>query len=130
MAALAGSGSWLTLISGVAAGVPSGGGEGLLFSFAGVLSLWRQDKKEPGERSSQPLRWDVRIRRYACDGACARADALGSMCGNMCVHMYEHADQCVKPRLFSSKVYPQRFTVKMQCPCVKLCDPVHENGWK
>lgn len=120
MAALAGSGSWLTLISGVAAGEPSGGGEGLLFSFAGVLSLWRQDKKEPSGERSWPLRQDVQIRRYACDGACARADAFGSMCGNMCVHMYEHADQCAKLRMFSSKVYPQRFTVKMQCSCVKL----------
>lgn len=41
MAELGSSGSWLTLISGVAAGEPSGGGEGLLFPFAGALSLWR-----------------------------------------------------------------------------------------
>lgn len=40
----AGSGSWLTLISGVAAGEPSGG-EGLLFPFAGALSLWGRTRK-------------------------------------------------------------------------------------
>lgn len=49
VAAPAGSGSWLTLISGVAAGEPSGGGEGLLFPFAGALSLWgRQGRQMEG----------------------------------------------------------------------------------
>lgn len=43
-APLAGSGSWFTLISGVAAGEPSGGGEGLLFPFSGALSL-QKDKR-------------------------------------------------------------------------------------
>ena len=40
----AGSGSWFTLISGVAAGEPSGGGEGLLFPFSGAPSL-QKDKR-------------------------------------------------------------------------------------
>lgn len=40
-----GSGSWLvTLISGLVIGVPSGGDEGVLFAFAGVLSLQRKER--------------------------------------------------------------------------------------
>lgn len=42
-----GSGSWLTvLVSGLVIGDPSGGGEGLLFAFAGALSLEeRKDRR-------------------------------------------------------------------------------------
>ena len=42
-----GSSSWLTvLVSGLVMGDPSGGGEGLLFAFAGVLSLKEMGKRE------------------------------------------------------------------------------------
>lgn len=49
-----GSSSWLTvLVSGLVMGDPSAGGEGLLFAFAGVLSLKeveREREKEGKER--------------------------------------------------------------------------------
>lgn len=54
-----GSSSWLTvLVSGLVMGDPSGGGEGLLFAFAGVLSLKegereRDRKKEKKKRERE-----------------------------------------------------------------------------
>lgn len=72
MAAPAGSGSWLTLISGVAAGEPSGGGEGLLFPFAGALSLQREMReREPNVREGE--------RKRVCVTGCVRA--------HVCVHV-------------------------------------------
>lgn len=45
-----GSSSWLTvLVSGLVMGDPSGGGEGLLFAFAGVLSLKEVERERGGE---------------------------------------------------------------------------------
>lgn len=45
-----GSSSWLTvLVSGLVMGDPSGGGEGLLFAFAGVLSLKEGEKERERE---------------------------------------------------------------------------------
>lgn len=76
MAALASSGSWLTLISGVAAREPSGGGEGLLFPFAGVLSLWRQHRRE---------QW----REVQASGKCVLAGVrVTGVC--MCTHLGVH----------------------------------------
>lgn len=89
MATLAGSGSWLTLISGVAAGEPSGGGEGLLFPLAGALSLWRQDRTgslmEEGHSVGEGMCKYTGVRVTHC----ARADAPRSMCENVCAHVYE-----------------------------------------
>lgn len=50
-----GSSSWLTvLVSGLVMGDPSGGGEGLLFAFAGVLSLKEGEKeRERGGREKE-----------------------------------------------------------------------------
>lgn len=89
MAAPAGSGSWLTLISGVAAGEPSGGGEGLLFPFAGALSLQRE------RRESEPDGGRWRCPRESgsvcvCDRLCAPTDAPGTRawkCAHVCVSM-------------------------------------------
>ena len=91
MAAPAGSGSWLTLISGVAAGEPSGGGEGLLFPFAGALSLQRERREsEPdGGRLRRPRGGEETC---VCDRLCARTNASGTRvwkcaCTCVCVHV-------------------------------------------
>lgn len=45
-----GSSSWFTvLVSGLVMGDPSGGGEGLLFAFAGVLSLKEVERERERE---------------------------------------------------------------------------------
>lgn len=54
-----GSSSWLTvLVSGLVMGDPSGGGEGLLFAFAGVLSLKEVERERgrEGEREGKKKR--------------------------------------------------------------------------
>lgn len=49
-----GSSSWLTvLVSGLVMGDPSGGGEGLLFAFAGVLSLKEGERGREKERKKK-----------------------------------------------------------------------------
>lgn len=51
-----GSSSWLTvLVSGLVMGDPSGGGEGLLFAFAGVLSLkdGEREREREGKRERE-----------------------------------------------------------------------------
>lgn len=54
-----GSSSWLAvLVSGLVMGDPSGGGEGLLFAFAGVLSLKEVERERgrQGERGEEKER--------------------------------------------------------------------------
>lgn len=52
-----GSSSWLTvLVSGLVMGDPSGGGEGLLFAFAGVLSLKEGERGREKERKKKKKR--------------------------------------------------------------------------
>lgn len=77
MAELGGPGSWLTLISGVAAGEPSGGGDGLLFPSAAALSLQRRDKRRGRMEGGPSVQEGVPL-----TGKAPHVE--------MCVHVCEH----------------------------------------
>lgn len=92
MAELGGPGSWLTLISGVAAGEPSGGGDGLLFPSAAALSLQRRDKRRgrmeggPSVQEGVPLTGKAPADApgtpmWKCVCTCVSMCPRGPMCG-------------------------------------------------
>lgn len=116
MAAAAGSGSWLTLISGVAAGEPSGGGEGLLFPFAGALSLRRRDKRGARMQGGRGVQEGVRV-----TGCVHVPMPRGPVCENVHARVCVHVD----PGKLRVHVCVQTHWKNVTPTCAQVCVPVH-----